>query len=618
MIPNSGTQNEAFNARNLRPEQVAETFIVNPAYHDLVGNDHVLLMGPRGSGKTTLFKMLTLPALYSWDNQFAKDLLMHPRFVAVYIPSDIQWHQQLKYSEESLDFQDRFGESVSIAAVTTSILLALCTTFRDRLKYEFPSLDSTEKQAALCSRLISAWHLPPTIPYLPAIEEALESRMSQVRLIASRAYATHGKSLVGEDLPKFFYLDYFTAVKEAITVFDHLFCDQRPLRWALCFDELELAPQWLQKRLMMETRSTDQRFVFKLSTSPLPDFWNQTPATFLNDFHRIPMWEYGMEEKKRTFDFCDNLTRSVLLRKGITATPRELFGTSLTADYCDGRDKPEEYGRGSDIWKLIRDAADRDPSLRSILTKKGISATDPATASVEKRDQVLRKIKPILLFRNAFSKVDEKGNIQIRSRKVADIYSGVEAIYKISDGNPRWLIWIVNELLGHLSDAKDGTSTIISPSKQARVLTRASQQFSALVGALPEATEEYYGSRISLQAILRMIGEYFSRSMLLGAFSLDPIGTFVVDERTPDSIRRLLSVAVHQGAVILVDGPDSTDFSLELTGKRCRLSYTLSPTYRLPLRKYAAIQLSECLGKVMPRRSIADPLQIELLLEDTT
>lgn len=616
MITGSSTPSEAFNARNLRPEQVAETFVANPAYDDLIGHDHALLMGPRGSGKTTLLKMLTLPALYSWDDKIAEEMRTSPPFAAVYIPTDIQWHQQLKYSEQALDFADNFGESVSRAAVTTSVLLSICTTFGDRLKYQSSRLHATDKVADLCSSLISAWQLPPTVPYLPAVEEALESRMSQVRLLASRAYATHGKSLVGKPLPDFFYLDYLLGVGEAVTAFDHLFSGGRPLRWALCFDELELAPHWLQKRLMTEARSTDQRFVFKLSTSPLPDFWDQTPATFLNDFHRIPMWEYGAEREK-TFDFCNNLTKAILRRKGITLSPRELFGTSLIAGSGKVEGRPDEYEHGSGNWQIIRDAAVRDPSLAGILTKHGISPADPTTTSIEKRDRVLRKVKPIVLFREAFSKIDKDGNIQIRSRKVADIYSGVEAIYKISDGNPRWLIWIVNQLLDNVSCGQDGTPSSISRSRQARVLTRASRQFSSLVAALPEATAKLGNRRISLQEVLKIVGESFSRSMLLGPFSLDPKGTFIVDASTPYVIRRFLRVAVVQGAVVLIDGPDSDDFSLDLIGKRCRLSYILSPTYRLPLRQYAAVQLSKCLATVIRRKRSTDPLQGELLLEET-
>ena len=56
---------ESFNARNYTPAQVAATFIPNDDYRLLWRNEHTVVLGPRGSGKTTLFKMLTVQALYA-------------------------------------------------------------------------------------------------------------------------------------------------------------------------------------------------------------------------------------------------------------------------------------------------------------------------------------------------------------------------------------------------------------------------------------------------------------------------------------------------------------------------------------------------------------------------
>ena len=62
---------ESFNARNYTPSQVAETFIPNDDYESLWLNQHSVVLGPRGSGKTTLFKMLTVPGIYKWDDVVA-------------------------------------------------------------------------------------------------------------------------------------------------------------------------------------------------------------------------------------------------------------------------------------------------------------------------------------------------------------------------------------------------------------------------------------------------------------------------------------------------------------------------------------------------------------------
>src|SRR5437773_11791691 len=100
---------ESFNARNYTPAQVAETFISNEDYYDLWRNEHTVVLGPRGSGKTTLFKMLTVQALYSWAHPDAEKLRRNRPFTAIYVPTDMHWHHQLRHAEEQLKDAPRFG-----------------------------------------------------------------------------------------------------------------------------------------------------------------------------------------------------------------------------------------------------------------------------------------------------------------------------------------------------------------------------------------------------------------------------------------------------------------------------------------------------------------------------
>src|SRR2546421_8453034 len=78
----------SFNARQLTPEEVAETFVAPPQYEQLCKTEHTLLLGPRGSGKTTLLKMLTAPALRAWGKKGEVEVRQLP-FKAIYIPADV-------------------------------------------------------------------------------------------------------------------------------------------------------------------------------------------------------------------------------------------------------------------------------------------------------------------------------------------------------------------------------------------------------------------------------------------------------------------------------------------------------------------------------------------------
>ncbi|MGH8546796.1 MAG: hypothetical protein ACREX3_24925, partial [Gammaproteobacteria bacterium] len=69
MTIDSGTIYGTYNARMLSPEEIARTFVINENYRKLLMNEHSVLRGPRGTGKTTLLKMLTAPALREWKDR---------------------------------------------------------------------------------------------------------------------------------------------------------------------------------------------------------------------------------------------------------------------------------------------------------------------------------------------------------------------------------------------------------------------------------------------------------------------------------------------------------------------------------------------------------------------
>lgn len=586
---------EVFNARNLTPEEVAESFVPPEEFDELWSKNHTVLMGPRGSGKTTLLKMLTLPALNSWNQEQAAYIRKHIGFTAVYIPTDIHWHHQLLHARYRLESCPDVLQLFSVVAMTTNVLTALATSMGYVIRYEY--LNSREEEAALSELLIREWRLGPAIPSLAGINEAMKSRINDMYTQMDRL--TRGR-ISSAELPDYFSLDYLAATTVACAAFDRIFQSEytNTRKWALCFDELELAPQWLQDRLFAELRSTDERYIFKLSTSPIPNLISATAASPGHDFTVIRLWPH----KKKDFRlFCQRLTSAILSKHGLTVSPQALFGTSLLASQADAK----EYNRGSRTWRIMRDWAKFDRGFRTVLEKAAISYDDPTTQDPQKRDQVLRKAKPLVLLRHTFLKIDGSGTR--RSRKVPTIYSGENAIYDISEGNPRLLIGIVNDTLSKYH--RKPSLRQIPRATQASVLTSASKQFGDLIRSLPEATAVVNNTSVQLYTLLEQIGHYFFETMLLEPFTLDPSGSFFVDPATPEELHPMLKKAVYHGALVLVD-PADDPFDSQLSGKRFRISYILAPSFKLPLRLYDSVPLSSCL------RGRKHKLQQELKLEN--
>lgn len=87
---------ETFNAKNLRPEQVARTFVPSSNFESLAMRRHSIVVGPRGSGKTTLLKMLQPEALDNWSHDEATRYRAAIDFTGVFVPTDRVWKEQIE------------------------------------------------------------------------------------------------------------------------------------------------------------------------------------------------------------------------------------------------------------------------------------------------------------------------------------------------------------------------------------------------------------------------------------------------------------------------------------------------------------------------------------------
>ena len=62
---------ESFNAKSTTTKELTNTFISNMYFESLSCPNNTILIGPRGSGKTTLMRMLEVESLELWDKDVA-------------------------------------------------------------------------------------------------------------------------------------------------------------------------------------------------------------------------------------------------------------------------------------------------------------------------------------------------------------------------------------------------------------------------------------------------------------------------------------------------------------------------------------------------------------------
>ncbi|RAJ19884.1 ORC-CDC6 family AAA ATPase [Pedobacter cryoconitis] len=574
-----------YNARHLNPKEVAESFIFSNSFEKLIQNNHSVILGARGCGKTTLMKMLTLPALNNWKDSKADNIRFNIPFYAIYISTDIYWDVKNQTFSSELESFGNFSDKISAFSVNSNVFTSICDTFKNIIDLDLNDSDE-DKEIELSKTLIKAWQLTSTIPKLEYIKDALNERVDFVNQLIQNVIFNYKNE---EDIPKhdFFNLTFETSLEVIIPIFERIYDIKGKKKWALCFDELEFAPIWLQKKLFSSLRSRTQYILYKLSSSPILSLELEKPlsgtyrATSGNDVTMIKMWSSG-----DTDDFSKKIIDSYLFKKLQIKDAKGFFGSNEVYNKS-----ADSYKKGSRFFKEMSQLIKKDFSFRDFLSDKRVDLNNP-TPDANLKDVLFRKIKPIVYFRNYYinenkKSIDNKFKVTYRSRKTSELYFGIEVLIKICDGNPRWLIAIINSIIANSSNQQ------VSEKFQYDEIISASKRFQNVIANIP------IGSTTSTQLtdVIDRVGKFFKNQILGITFNLDPKGTFIVDENKNDlseEVVRLLEKGISQGAFILVDSNDDS-FDFKIRGQRLKLSYLFFPLYDLPIRKYTSIKLSECL-----------------------
>lgn len=573
----------SFNARWISAEDVARTFVPTPQFNKLLQPRHSLLMGPRGCGKTTLLKMLTRRARLSWSENVATHALTPPPFETVYVPVDVKFTSELHLIPRLLPTAPQDHQIAQRALVNIAVAASTIEAFDDLIP---PSEDLAFELAREVADLFSIYGA--TARLLDVRHRLIRTSDRLKRLLNTGDHADLRESF--RQLPDLLLGAAYDPVIRLCDLLRSLSSRTVPGAWALAFDELEIAPQWLQTELLAALRSTDQSLLLKLTWSPiLPrSGGDNSLRTFAEpdaDYDIVRMW-YSHAEDVHQFS-RSFVTRIVLERCGEHATPNLIFGKSEFA--------AEPSTMENTLRERIESLARKDNSFRQLLKHRGLRLGELDAATPALRDSFLRKVKPIVLLRDELLFTEGRQ----RSRKFLPLYFGEDVIASMSDGNPRWLSWITNELLDTIapssSDVQLMERPVISPALQARVLRTISKRFLSWMRSSPRplTTGEILGSP-RLSGLIEAIAAYFFNALSGPDFPLDPPGSYTTDDQVSGEIREEVKHGLIEGAFLFV-GSSELDVPDGIRGARLRLSFMFAPYYRLPLRNYRPISLSHIL-----------------------
>ncbi|MEX5508571.1 ORC-CDC6 family AAA ATPase [Pseudomonas paralactis] len=598
------SSNETFNARHLTSIQVAQAFIPPPQFDQLLDNNHCLLVGARGSGKTTLLKMLQVQALKIWrelnsENQRRVD------FIGVFVPADIRWAKQLAIklggitssSERSLICEAAFSGSVCISfldALEQAIALG---------EIKFPGADgffiSRVEEAEIVRALARIWGVQTDIPSFRALKQELRLCQSFLpRIALSLTSGVSIERLMGENL--FLGISWLDALGGAVEIVNDIFgCPAQ--KWALLVDELEIVPEELLRLITAPLRSTFGNLLFKYSISPTGtktellsklDTSDPTPG---NDFKVVRLWHTDRDQIRV---FSSRLLRASLVARGLVDDSQSI---EEALDWSKNAEQ-DEVAEGKLSLEQKRqqfsELCVKDESFKEFLDKKGINISELSTSDDSKNGPLVRKISPLVYFRNYVLKSWSPNSVVRRSKISTQPYSGFPNLLDLTEGNPRWILNLADTLAAEVSQSKAKTTSVRQQGVQNSSIESFAKRFMSMLKVYPVGTAA--SKNITIFKFIEQLASHLDNKIYVNSFTADPSLSFVVDKQATEMYGEIIETCIHLGALVIIDPSSSDDSSLLLGGKaledrKVRICYRLAPLFFLPLRSNKQVRLSSAL-----------------------
>ena len=596
---------DAFNARDLTPASVARSFVPSPKYTDLSQATHSILIGPRGSGKTTLLKMLSLDALRAWEHEEADSYRKRISYTGIFVPADITWGAMVDSLADDGRVPTELAAVLGEVAFGINVFMAAADAMAKRLPTTHAEDSSLYRQAAtqsppneLIKFIADIWKLKLHSISFRGLGQALNARLADLYAQAKRLSHLERPTvaLLHQEAP-YTTLDIFASLTAALNEFNAHIGEEHG-RWAILLDEFEVVPAHIQQQVLHNLRAANNRLIFKVALAPC----GAQTGTLLkaasspnevDDVKRIELW---YRDKSEVISFCRSLFESRMHTKGIQ-TPEQMLGKTEIIEDLEEVEEPQGLFNdrpttswGQDWWATFHLLAANDEGFREFLTNKNIDINDLQSSPTLPNGNTLRKIAPIVAFRAAYRDIRGK---RMGRKPFRTPYVGWEAIASISEGNPRWLIGMLEGLEREMGPDVDLPLSVYAQWSQ---VIRTSNAFMAKIKTV--AIEDNMGitTTISVAALLDRIGNALHSDLITSNFVEDPCGTFIVDEKVAPNIESCLRIALNFGGLVCFDPPDHVAGYDTLIGKQFRLAYILAPKYRLPLRKGRPRNLSTLLS----------------------
>lgn len=553
------SMHEAFNARTFSTEDLCSSFIVSDFFERLSAYNHSVMVGPRGSGKTTLMRMLSVDALDLWEGSIADFYKENISYSGVFIPTDRLWKSQFERLKTKFQSDHRLSNILD-ALFIYHILerFAAAISYRSSRSYEsserFNHISLSKKdELVLVKEISEMWKVKPNFPTISNLEVAISKKKQTISAFINDAF--RGQS--ADEYPDVISGELQSILDSSVSIVNKMLND-RGHKWCFLFDELELAPDHLVQSLIDAMRGGHEDYILKLALSPYHenvDLTSGPEGSMSNqDFKFISLTE---TDDDKGIEFSKQLCGNIFIKKGISKPVDECF------------EEPPEF-RLNDAFVSL---AAKDQSFSEYLASQKIEIDKISNYTEKDKRPILRKFQFVVLNRDLYLK--ENGSVKPR-RRAPDIYAGFDNICRALEYNPRMLIGIMNEFVSSVK--KDD---LIPVHVQIAALEKFLRSYEALLGTIAIEPKCFdLGDKFNVKTVLDLInvlGAAFKSNIVEEGFNPEPRASIII----PPKYRKAVGPALNAGALIVADYEHAAEDMSSQSPFRCRLSYIFAHRYWL-------------------------------------
>ncbi|VUD64550.1 hypothetical protein TDB9533_03343 [Thalassocella blandensis] len=574
---------EAFNARSLSTEELCNTFIISDHYSKLASSTNTIMIGPRGSGKTTLMRMLQVQSLEAWQHKQSTDFRKSIKFSGVFIPTDRVWKTQFdkickkfEFKNEILVVQASFTYHVLERFISTIEYLT-SRTVKKLNNFRSVVLDKAS-ESELVIELANLFKVVPRINSLKSLEIAITSKKSEISSYLSRRLSV---SDFHEPQPKIIVGEIGTILGNAVAIANLYFGD-REHKWAFLFDELELAPENIVQPLVDAMRGGPDNIILKLSLSPYHKNVSITslPESSMKD-QDLSFISLTATPDKSGYTFSKELCGNIFSKYGLGVKPVDRYF-----------DEPKPIDEKREFSELI----EKDPTFANYLKLQKIDIDRLENYTEKDKRPTIRKVKFVVQIRNYYRKLNGK-----KSRKSPPpLYAGFKNICKSLEYNPRMLIGITNKFLPLASN-----ETPIPVHEQLKCLSELSDSFKALLNTIPidSSTPDIN----TIYDLVEKVAQFFQNQISGDIFRAEPKGSLIFVRQDNTSLIEAIGFALNAGAMIAENGVSiDSQQVVDIKKIRCRLSYLFAHKFGLLMSTQREVDLGDIIFPLPPSSQTED------------